>query len=231
VAERTRIARELHDTLLQSFHGLLLQLQAGINLLPDRPRESRQVFMQVIDHMASAITEGRDTVQALRSSVTETNNLSGALQAFAHDLANESGGAASAQVDVQGTPQVLHPLVRDETFRIAAEALRNAFRHAQARRIAVEIRYEPQQLCVLVRDDGKGIEPEVLSRGEKHGHFGLGGMHERAKVAGGQLAIQSAPGGGTLVRFSVPGPKAYAKPAPARTRILQKLFPWRPAGG
>jgi signal transduction histidine kinase/ligand-binding sensor domain-containing protein len=224
VAERTRIARELHDTLLQSFHGLLLQLQAGINLLPDRPRESRQVFTQVIDHVASAITEGRDAVQALRASVTETNNLPGALQALAHDLASESGNAASAHVDVQGTPQVLHPLVRDETFRIAAEALRNAFCHAQAKRIDVEIRYGQQQLCVLVRDDGKGIDADVLSRGEKHGHFGLGGMHERAMVAGGTLAIHSSPGTGTQVQFSVPGPRAYARPTPARSSILQRLF-------
>jgi len=224
VAERTRIARELHDTLLQSFHGLLLQLQAGINLLPDRPRESKQVFTQVIDQVASALTEGRDTVQALRASVTETNNLSGALRSFVHDLANESGNGASAHVDVRGTPQVLHPLVRDETFRIATEALRNAFRHAEAKRIDVEIRYEEQQLCLFVRDDGKGIDPEVLSRGEKQGHFGLGGMLERAKVAGGRLSVRSTPANGTEVQFSVPGSRAYSKPAPARSWIFQRLF-------
>ena len=227
VAERTRIARELHDTLLQSFHGLLLQLQAGINLLPDRPRESKQVFTQVIDHVAAAITEGRETVQALRASVTETNNLAGALEALALGLANESGNVVSTQVDVHGTPQVLHPLVRDETFRIAGEALRNAYRHAKAKRIEVEIRYEPQQLCVSVRDDGKGIDPDVLSLGERQGHFGLGGMHERAEVAGGKVVVRSEPGVGTEVKLCVPGARAYRRQFPVRLRILRKLF----AGG
>lgn len=230
VAERTRIARELHDTLLQSFHGLLLQLQAGINLLPDRPHESRRVFTQVIDHVANAIAEGRDTVQALRDSVTETNNLSEALRALVEDLVNESGHGVAAHVDVHGTPQLLHPLVRDETFRIASEALRNAFHHANARRIDVEVRYEPQQLCVRVRDDGQGIDRDVLSRGEKQGHFGLGGMQERAKVAGGKLAVRSGAGTGTEVEFTVPRSRAYGKPVPARSRILQRLFPWRPDG-
>ena len=224
VAERTRIARDLHDTLLQRFHGPLLELQAVLNLLPDRPRESKQILTRAVDHVAEAITEGRDTVQALRASVLETNNLSGALRELAENLANESGQAATAQVEVHGTPQVLHPLVRDETFRIAGEALRNAFRHADARRIDVEIRYDPQQLCVRVRDDGKGIDPEVLSRGEKEGHFGLGGMHERAKLAGGKLAVRSGPGSGTEVEFTAPGSQAYSKPLSARSRIFQRLF-------
>ena len=117
---------------------------------------------------------------------------------------------------MHGTPKVLHPLVRDETFRIAEEALRNALRHADAKRIDVEIRYEPQQLCVRVRDDGKGMDPEVLNRGEKQGHFGLGGMHERAEVAGGKLAVRSGPGAGTEVEFSAPGSRAYGRPLPVR---------------
>jgi signal transduction histidine kinase/ligand-binding sensor domain-containing protein len=224
VAERTRIARDLHDTLLQRFHGPLLELQAALNLLPDRPRESRQILIRTVDHVAAAITEGRDTVQGLRTSVVETNNLSGALRELVEDLASESGQAASAHVEVHGTPQLLHPLLRDETFRIASEALRNAFRHADAKRIEVEIRYEPQQICVRVRDDGKGMDREVLSRGEKEGHFGLGGMHERAKVAGGKLSIRSGPGAGTEVEFSVPGSQAYCAPQPARSRIFRRWF-------
>jgi len=230
VAERTRIARELHDTLLQSFQGLLLQLQAGINLLPDRPRESKQVFTRVIDQVADAITEGRDTVQALRASTTETNNLSGALRALVEELSRGSGHAVSAQVTVHGAPQVLHPIVRDETFRIAAEALRNAFRHADAKRIDVEVRYEPQQLRVCVRDDGKGIEPEVLSRGEKQGHFGLSGMRERAEVAGGKLTVRSGPGAGAEVEFSLPGARAYGRSYSLRERIVRKLLRRRPVG-
>jgi signal transduction histidine kinase len=162
VAERTRIARDLHDTLLQRFHGLSLQFQAAFNLLPDRPRESKQVLAGAIDQVAEAITEGRDTVQGLRASTPETNNFAESLHALARNLSNETGHAASAHVQVQGTPQALHPLVRDETFRIVGEALRNAFHHAEAKQIDVEICYDPRQLRVTVRDDGKGIDPDVL---------------------------------------------------------------------
>lgn len=224
IAERTRIARDLHDTLLQRFHGLLLQFQAALNLLPDRPRESRQILAGAIDHAAEAITEGRDTVQGLRTSALETNNLADALRALAEDLANESGHAASAHVEVQGTPQALHPLVRDETFRIAGEALRNAFHHADAKQIQVEIGYDERQLCVRVRDDGKGIDPEVLHAGEKQGHFGLSGMRERAELVGGKLAVRSGPGTGTEVVFSAPSSQAYSRPVPARSWFLHKKF-------
>jgi signal transduction histidine kinase/ligand-binding sensor domain-containing protein len=222
VGERTRIARDLHDTLLQRFHGLLLQFQAAFNLLPDRPRESKQILASAIDHVAQAITEGRDTVQGLRTSTVETNNLAASLRALAEDLANENGHAASAHVQVQGKPQALHPIVRDETFRIAGEALRNAFRHAEARQIEVEIRYEERQLRVQVRDDGKGIAPEVLRAGEKQGHFGLGGMRERAELAGGKLTVRSGPAGGTEVEFSAPGSRAYSRPSPPRWRLLHR---------
>ena len=217
VAERTRIARDLHDTLLQRFHGLLLQFQASFNLLPDRPRESKQVLAGAIDQVAEAITEGRDTVQGLRTSTLETNNLADSLRALAEDLANENGHAAAARVEVQGTPQALHPIVRDETFRIAGEALRNAFRHAEAKQIDVEIRYDAQQLRVQVRDDGKGMDPEVLRAGGKQGHFGLSGMHERAELAGGKLTMRSVEDEGTEVDFKVPGARAYARPPAARS--------------
>ncbi|MFG6432956.1 ligand-binding sensor domain-containing protein [Roseateles sp. LYH14W] len=221
VAERTRIARDLHDTLLQHFHGLLLQFQAAFNLLPDRPRESKQILAGAIDRAAEAITEGRDTVEGLRASALETNNLADALRALAEDLANETGHAASAHVDVQGRPQALHPIVRDETFRIAGEALRNAFHHAEATRIDVEIRYDARQLAVRVRDDGKGIAPEVLRAGEKEGHFGLSGMRERAELAGGTLTI-SGLDKGTQVAFSVPGSRAYSKPSPTKPWSLHR---------
>ena len=220
VAERTRIARDLHDTLLQHFHGLLLQFQAAFNLLPDRPRESKQVLASAIDRAAEAITEGRDTVQGLRASTQETNNLADALRALAEDLAHENGHAASAQVSAQGAPQALHPLVRDETFRIAGEALRNAFRHAGGKRIDVEIRYDPCELRVRVRDDGKGFDADVLRAGEKEGHFGLPGMRERAELAGGELTVGNHQDGGAEVVFSVPGARAYSRTSPARRGLL-----------
>ena len=222
VAERTRIARDLHDTLLQRFHGLLLQFQAALNLLPDRPRESKQVLAGAIDQVAEAITESRDTVQGLRTSALETNKLEDSLRALAEDLANENGHVASARVDVQGTPQALHPLVRDETFRIAGEALRNAFRHADAKQIQVEIRYEAQRLCVRVRDDGKGIAPEVLRTGAKEGHFGLSGMRERAELVGAKLTVCSAMDAGTEVDFIAPGTRAYSRPTPTLSWLFHK---------
>lgn len=216
VAERTRIARDLHDTLLQHFHGLLLQFQAAFNLLPDRPRESKQVLARAIDRAAQAITEGRDTVQGLRTAALETADLADALQTLADDLAQEAGNTASARIAVHGEPRPLHPLVRDEAFRIAGEALRNAFHHAQARQIDVEIHYDPRQLRVRVRDDGHGMDPAVLKTGEKQGHFGLSGMRERAGLVGGKLAVQSSPGSGVTVDFSLAGAQAYSQPTPVQ---------------
>ncbi len=222
VAERTRIARDLHDTLLQRFHGLLLQFQAAFNLLPDRPRESKQVLAGAIDQVAEAITEGRDTVQGLRTSAQERNNLADSLRSLAEDLANENGRVTTARIEEQGTLLALHPLVRDEAFRIVGEALRNAFRHADAKRVEVVIRYDARRLHVRVRDDGKGIAPEVLRAGSKQGHFGLGGMRERAALVGGKLAVRSATDGGTEVDFSVPGARAYSRTHVTRWWLLHK---------
>jgi len=222
VAERTRIARDLHDTLLQRFHGLLLQFQAAFNLLPDRPRESKKILAGAIDHVAEAITEGRDTVQGLRNSVLETNSLADSLRALVEDLANENGHSATARIDVLGPPQALHPLVRDETFRIAGEALRNAFRHADAKQIDVEIRYDAQRLCVRVRDDGKGISPEVLRTGGQEGHFGLRGMRERAELVGGKLTVRGLADAGTEVELNVPGMRAYSRTPPTRSWLRRR---------
>ena len=224
VAERTRIARDLHDTLLQSFHGLLLRFQTAFNLLPDRPAESKQVLASAIDQAAEAITEGRDAVQGLRTSATEMNDLVDSLRALAEDLAKENGNDASLHIEVQGTPRALHPIVRDEVFRVAGEALRNAFRHAGAKQIEVELRYDVRHFRVLVRDDGKGINPEVLGAAGREGHFGLRGMRERAKLAGGTLTVWTALGEGTEVELRIPGPRAYSGSSPARSWLTHKMF-------
>ncbi len=209
VAERTRIARDLHDTLLQSFHGLLLRFQTALNLLPDRPAESKQVLASAIDQAAEAITDGRDAVQGLRTSTTEMNDLADSIRALGEELADENSAEAVLRVEVQGTPRALHPIVRDEVFRIAGEALRNAFRHAAAKQIEVELRYDERQLRVRVRDDGKGIDPEVLRAEGPEGHFGLRGMRERAKLAGGKLTVWSALDAGTEIELTVPAANAY----------------------
>jgi ligand-binding sensor domain-containing protein/signal transduction histidine kinase len=157
VDERTRIARELHDTLLQSFNGLLLRFQAVSGLLPARPDEAKTRIDQAIDHAANAIAEGRDAVHELRSGGLSTTDLGTALNNFAKELM--SGFASDAQpslrIQVEGAPKPLDPMVRDEVYRAGAEALRNAIRHADARHIEVEIRYDESALRLRVRDDGR----------------------------------------------------------------------------
>src|SRR6185503_11458685 len=156
VNERTRIARDLHDTLLQSFQGVLLKFHAVTYLLPDRPAEARQTLEGVIEQARDAITEGRDAVQGLRSSTVISNDLARAISTFAEGLAAEPTCQKSCDfhVHVEGASRDLAPLVRDEVYRIAGEALHNAFRHSQAERIEVEIRYDRRQLRVRVRDNG-----------------------------------------------------------------------------
>jgi signal transduction histidine kinase len=217
VHERTRIARELHDTLLQSFHGLLLRFQTVYSLLPSRPDEAREILEKAINAASQAIIEGRDAVQALRSSTAEINDLAATIKTFGEELtARESSSIPPAfRVEVEGKPRNLHPARREEVHRIAAEALGNAFRHAQARNIEVEIRYEVQQFRLRIRDDGKGIDPEVLSAGRREGHFGLHGMKERAEIADGKLEIWSRDGSGTEIELTIPATSAYTAVRPS----------------
>ena len=213
VSERTRIARELHDTLLQSFHGLLLQFQTVAYLLPERPAEARQQLDGAIAHAAKAITEGRDAVQGLRASTVERNDLAMAIRAVGGELASGANAdePPAFSVAVEGEPRDLHPIVRDEIYKIAAEALRNAFRHAHAARVEVEIRYDDEQFRLRVRDDGTGIDPKVLANQGLEGHYGLRGMPERAALTGGKLAVWSEAGAGTEVELRVPASKAFAR--------------------
>jgi len=221
--ERLRVARDLHDTLLQSFQGLLLRFQAAINLLPGRAPEARQVLEAAVDDAAQAITEARNAVQDLRSSTETRNELSKAVEMLGNELAEQqraaNGDAPAFSVEVEGTTRELHPILRDEVHRITGEALRNAFRHARARRIEVEIRYDARKLRVQVRDDGLGMDGSVLQEG-RTGHFGLAGMRERAKAIGGQLEVWSEQGAGTEVELIMPASAAYAGHAGRRFRIF-----------
>jgi len=211
VGERTRIARELHDTLLQTFHGVLLQLQVLSQVLRERPMEAQQKLESTIDLFAEAITEGRDAVQGLRESTVQRNDLARAVNTLGEDLAANPAnhGSAAFRVIVEGEPRDLHPILRDEIYKIAGEALRNAFHHAQARHIEVEIRYDDEQFRLSVRDDGKGIDPAVLAKQARPGHYGLPGMRERAKLAGGDLTVWNEVGAGAEVELTVPAATAY----------------------
>ncbi|HEV2986092.1 MAG TPA: triple tyrosine motif-containing protein, partial [Vicinamibacterales bacterium] len=148
--ERTRIARDLHDTLLQSFHGLLLRFRAASLILPERPLDAKRELESAIDQAAQAITEGRDAVQNLRSSTVVAYDLAVAIGTLGQDLAAARASSstttpAAIDVTVEGVPRDLHPIVRDDAYRIAAEGVRNAFRHACARRVEVEIQYGDAQ--------------------------------------------------------------------------------------
>jgi len=225
VTERMRIARDLHDTLLQSFHGLLPRFQAVQNLLPGRIAEAQQVLKTAVDDAAQAITEARDAVQDLRSSTTVTNDLAKALEALGEELrayqTSANGAATDFSVRVDGTPQDLHPILRDEIYRITGEALRNAFHHARARRIEVEIEYDTRQVRTRVRDDGIGIDATVLSQEGCPGHCGLRGMRERSKGIDGQLDVWSERGAGTEVELAIPASVAYRGYVGRRFRMFK----------
>jgi signal transduction histidine kinase/ligand-binding sensor domain-containing protein len=224
VAERTRIARELHDTLLQSFHGLLLRFQTASHLLPDRPKEAKDALESAIQHAATAVTEGRDAVQGLRASTVDHNDLALAVRTLGDELRTHASidRPPTFRVTVEGPPRDPHPIARDEIYKIAAEALRNAFRHAQAGQVEVEIRYDDKQFRLRVRDDGKGIDPLVLAGQGVEGHYGLRGMPERAALIGGKLAVWSEAGAGTEVELRLPAAAVYA--TSRRRSWLSRLF-------
>jgi signal transduction histidine kinase/ligand-binding sensor domain-containing protein len=225
VTERLRIARDLHDTLLQSFHGLLPRFQAVQNLLPGRIAEAQQVLEAAVDDAAQAITEARDAVQDLRSSTIVTNDLAKAIEVLGGELRahqrDADGDSADFSVHVEGPPLDLNPILRDEIYRIAGEALRNAFHHARARRIEVEIRYAERQFSVRVRDDGIGIDASALSQEGRPGHFGLRGMRERSKSIGGQLEVWSEHGAGTEMELTMPATIVYGDRVARRLRLFK----------
>jgi signal transduction histidine kinase len=190
---------------------LLLRFQTARELLRTRPAEAEKALESAIDQTAQAITEGREAVQGLRASTVERNDLARAITTLGEEIAAEASSHTSValNVEVEGTPRSLHPIVRDEIYRIVGEALRNAFRHAEAKQIEVELRYDVRQLRLRIRDDGKGIDPKFLTDEGRAGHFGLLGMRERAKLVRGKLTVWSAPDSGTEIELSVPAAHAY----------------------
>lgn len=218
VGERTRIARELHDTLLQSLHGLMFQFQAARNMLPQRPAEAADVLDGAIGATEQTITDSRSAIQHLRSEQICEGDLGQWLTATSQELArslNGEGDTPIFRLTVEGERKALTPLPRDEVYHITREILRNAFQHAQASSIEAEIRYDDCELRVRIRDDGKGIDPRVLHEGGSAGHWGLRGVRERAQQIGARLDFWSEAGVGTEVELRVPAAIAYEN---SRTR-------------
>jgi len=224
VSERTRIARELHDTLLQNLHGLMFQFQAARNMLPRRPDEAAQVMDSAIGATEQTITDSRSAIQHLRSEQAGEGDLGQSLTATGQELArsaNANGNGPVFQLTVEGERRALTALPRDEVYRITREILRNAFQHAQASRIEAEIRYDNRELRVRIRDDGKGMDPQVLKTGGSAGHWGLRGVRERAQQIGARLDFWSEAGAGTEVELTVPAVIAYEM---SRQRRKFRLF-------
>jgi ligand-binding sensor domain-containing protein/signal transduction histidine kinase len=214
IGERTRIARELHDSLLQGFQGLLFHLQAAQNMLPERPQEAKRALEGVLDQGDQALAEARNAVQDLRSSTAVHDDLSEALAVTAEELAAHHPSVKFG-VLVEGKPRSLDPILRDEVYRFAREALRNAYNHALAHNIEAEITYADLRFVLRIRDDGTGIDPKVLFSGSRAGHWGLPGMRERAKNFGGKMEVWSEGGAGTEVELTIPALIAYGGVSPS----------------
>jgi len=213
VGERTRIARELHDSLLQGVQGLMFRLQAVRELLPGNPSEAMKALDTALDRGDSVIVEGRDTISDLRQSTVGDSDIARALTTLGEELAAQSnnGTASCVRVLVEGRQRELNPMLRDEIYRIGREALRNAFRHSEAQKIEAEITYGDSEFLLRVRDDGIGMGPVVANQGGRAGHWGLPGMRERAKSFGGKLEVWSEQGAGTEIALTVPAAVSYGK--------------------
>lgn len=211
--ERERIARELHDTLLQGVQGLILHVQAAANSLPAE-QPIRDKLENALDRADQVIAEGRERVRNLRHAEDASSDLAQTLREF--DQLHEHPGT-DYLVEIAGTPCALHPVVHDELSQLAREAVSNAFRHAAAQHVRVQLDYHPRQFSLRVNDDGRGLLAEYLLGAAPVDHWGLKGMYERAAKIGGTLNIDSTPGQGCQVQLTLAGPLAYRQ-SPPRTR-------------
>lgn len=209
LAERTRIAQDLHDTLLQGVVSASMQLHVANDHIPD-DSAAKPLVGRVMQLMGQVIEEGRDAVRGLRSSSGDSDDLGTAFAQIGEEFATDQ--AKDYSVIVEGPRQQLHPIIRDEAYRIGREALTNAFRHSHGSKIEVELEYTPKHLKIFVRDDGGGIDPNVLESG-RDGHWGLTGMRERAESIGGRLKVWSRANAGTEVELFIPSQVAFVSPS------------------
>lgn len=208
LAERERIARDLHDTLLQGFQSLILKFHAIAGRIPALD-PVRLDMEKAIDYAERVLIEGRDRVWSLRSSVVSPTDLPAAFQRVVDEL--PPGGEVNVKTVVEGTVRELHPTVLEESYSIGREALINALRHSEGANIEVNILYHATHFQLRVRDDGRGIDPDVLEKKGRDGHWGLQGMRERAGRIGGQMKLRCRRrrGSGTEVELTIPAKIAY----------------------
>jgi signal transduction histidine kinase len=222
LSERTRIAQDLHDTLLQGLLSASMQLHvADDRLSSDSP--AKPLVSRVLELMRQVVEEGRNAIQGLRSPGSDLRDLEQVFSRIKEELALFD--TVEFKVVVEGVSRPLHPVIRDEAYRIGREALTNAFRHSQASRIEVQIEYTGKSLRILVQDNGGGIDPGVLRSG-REGHWGLSGMRERAEEIGGKLRVLSRVGAGTEIELSIPSHVAFGSDNSGRK--LRWLTKWHP---
>ena len=218
-AERERIARELHDTLLQSTQGLILRFQAAANQIPPLD-PTRALLDTALVRADEVLAEGRDRVLDLRVSNDALSDLPRAFSAAGEEFAQ--GRSVTFRTTVEGTARDLLRTVKDETYRIGREALLNAFQHSGANSIELQIIYADNDFRVRVRDDGRGIDPGALEERSRPGHWGITGMRERAQKIGAHFEIWSRHGAGTEIELKIPASVAYKE-----RRFLSRWWPWR----
>jgi signal transduction histidine kinase len=208
LAERMRVAQELHDTLLQGVLSASMQLHVAVEQLsPDSPVQP--ALNRILQLMGQVVEEGRNTVRGLRSTSGSAHDLEESFSRIPQELNIQQ--EVGFRVIVDGPALPLKTAIRTDVYSIGREAMVNAFRHSQARNIEVELEYAAHQLRVLVRDDGCGIDPQVLQSG-RDGHWGLSGMRERAERIGARLKVLSRAAGGTEVELRVPSRVAFESP-------------------
>jgi signal transduction histidine kinase len=223
-AERERIARDLHDTLLQGMQGILLQVETWAHgaTLTDAQRAAA---LKIENGMRSVLIEGRDAISTLRQSPDQPTDFVASLLSAGNEAAAQSETRFSFRL--LSEPRALRPDVCEEVLAIAREALLNAFRHADAESVGVTVDYGQQHLFVSVSDDGIGISERRLAERQKEGHWGLAGMRERTARLKGQLTVTTASEKGTLVELRVPQRRAY--PTHSRLKITRRLHQRMPA--